>query len=190
MSAQLLKEPQQPGRLSLSLGGRLLPATCARQPMERLFATPASSPWQRASDYFLCNECSALTRVSVPRSHAVCVAAAQPRSPYRLAGPRGDLSPPHGTVLTVPLARRRGSRIPRPRVAVTRGARQFPCLRSSRSAWRSVQSQATGNSGPPGSQRVRDVHIQMSRWGQSLPEYITGWVRVPRDISIQAARTE
>lgn len=75
------------------------------QPMERLQATPASSPWQRASDYFRCKECSALTRVSVPRSHAVRVAAAaEPRSPCGPAGPRGVLSRPHGTAPTAPPA--------------------------------------------------------------------------------------
>lgn len=73
--------------------------------MERLHATPASSPWQRASDYFRCKECSALTRVSVPRSHAVRVAAAaEPRSPCGPAGPSGVLSRPHGTAPTAPPA--------------------------------------------------------------------------------------
>lgn len=61
-------------------GGRLLPATwpCSL-PMGNLDVTPASSPWQRAGDYFRCCEGSGLTRVSVPLSHAVRAAAAAER---------------------------------------------------------------------------------------------------------------
>lgn len=54
----------------------MLPATWLRAcPMGKLDVSPASSPWQRAGDYFRCCEGSGLTRVSVPLSHAVRAAA-------------------------------------------------------------------------------------------------------------------
>lgn len=65
--------------------------------MEKLDVSPASSPWQRAGDYFRCCEGSGLTRVSVPLSHAVRAAAAAAALP--LSRPRtltGTSSPGPG----------------------------------------------------------------------------------------------
>lgn len=52
------------------------PRGYAHAQWESLTSAPASSPWQRAGDYFRCCEGSGLRRVSVPLSHAVRAAAA------------------------------------------------------------------------------------------------------------------
>lgn len=155
--------------------------------MERLHATPASSPWQRASDYFRCKECSALTRVSVPRSHAVRVAAAQPRSPCGLAGPRGVLSRPRGTARTAPPAcpgaRAHGVLGSESRSRV--GPASFLGCGVLVALWALCSHSLQGTRGP----RVRAgpamCHVPVSRWGQSFPQCLRGLVRVPRDFSIQ-----
>lgn len=58
------------------MGVRFRPRGYALAQWESLTSAPASSPWQRAGDYFRRCEGSGLRRVSVPLSHAVRAAAA------------------------------------------------------------------------------------------------------------------
>lgn len=76
--------------------------------MGRLDVTPASSPWQRAGDYFRCSEGSGLKRVSVPLSHAVRAAATSVLLAL-CVGPERSLGRPlrvrEGAARRTPLAR-------------------------------------------------------------------------------------
>lgn len=191
--------------------GRILPATWLRAcPMGKLDVSPASSPWQRAGDYFRCCEGSGLTRVSVPLSHAVRAAAAAAALP--LSRPVRSLGHPlrgrEGAARRMPTAwggaegadpgrpstpRSRVAPVPVPFSALAPAWQSHSlsgegtvCVRAVLAVLHSLCSRGLRGSRVGGLQRPEGVRPRPA-WpagAKTAPRCYSGLVRVSQDISI------
>lgn len=127
---------------------------------------PASSPWQRAGDYFRCCKGSGLTRVSVLLSHAVRAAAAAallPRWELLSRAGRGRCA---GCPFPGAVVKERTRRPSFPRSRVGPAPAPFPALAP---AWRPHSSSGEGLS-VCGSPRCPSPTVQSPAAGFSKAE--------------------